>query len=202
MAKPILLRHEGTLSSLDHARVERRKLYGYRKRVALDPSGEPCTRAALTDDGALLIRAGMTAQGYFDEAGEWIPSKELVGLGADGEPLPLVPSSLGEERELEGPVPATQLLDHAITAVYALTPLSLDAALAESLRAGAVYRFAFNPRADYREDFAFLVSNPDGALFALAGQPVSPQWLTLAQASAAGADDDESDDDELDFEMF
>ena len=87
------------------------------------------------------------------------------------------------------------------SAVYALTPVELDPALAESLRAGAIYRFAFNPRADFREDFAYLVSNPDGALFALSGQAVAPSWLTLARVSPAIADD-EADDDDLDFEMF
>jgi len=201
MAKPILLRHEGSLSSLESTRLERRKLYGYRKRTALDPSGQPCTRAALTEDGALLIRAGMTAQGYFDEGGGWIPTKDLVGLDANGAALPLVPASLGEERALEGPIAPTELLDQAISAVYVLTPLELAPALAESLRAGAIYRFAFNPRADFREDFAYLVSNPDGALFALAGQAVLPEWLTLAQVSATLGDDD-ADEDDLDFEMF
>ena len=201
MAKPILLRHEGQLTSLEPTRLERRKLYGYRKRTALDPSGQPCTRASLTEDGALLIRAGMTAQGYFDEGGEWVPTKDLVGLDESGAALPLVPASLGEERPLEGPIAATELLDQAISAGYALTPVELDPALAESLRAGAIYRFAFNPRADFREDFAYLVSNPDGALFALSGQAVAPSWLTLAQVSPAIADD-EADDDDLDFEMF
>ncbi|MEZ4329319.1 MAG: hypothetical protein R3B40_29085 [Polyangiales bacterium] len=202
MAKPILLRHEGSVSTLDHTRLERRKLYGYRKRVALDPAGEPCARAALTEDGALLIRAGMTAQGYFDDDGEWIPSKDLVGLDPDGRALPLVPSSLGEETPLEGPVDPQLLLDHAITAVYALSPVELAPALAEALSAGAIFRFAFNPRADYREDFAFLLSNPEGALFALAGQPITPEWLTLAQTAAPVTDDDDEGDDDLDFEMF
>lgn len=202
MAKPILLRHEGRLTSLEPTRLERRKLYGYRKRTALDPSGQPCTRAALTEDGALLVRAGMTAQGYFDEGGEWIPTKDLVGLDENGAALPLVPSSLGEEQALHGPVAATELLDQAISAVYALAPLELDPTLAESLRAGAIYRFAFNPRADFREDFAYLVSNPDGALFALSGQAVSPTWLTLAQVGVPLATDDDADDDDLDFEMF
>lgn len=202
MAKPILLRHEGSLVSLEPTRLERRKLYGYRKRTALDPNGQPCTRASLTEDGALLIRAGMTAQGYFDEGGEWIPTKDLVGLDESGAALPLVPASLGEEQALEGPIAPTELLNQAISAVYALAPVELAPALAESLRAGAIYRFAFNPRADFRPDFAYLVSNPDGALFALSGQPTSPAWLTLAQVSSPLGADDDNDDDDLDFEMF
>ncbi len=63
MAKAIVVEHEGAVSSFAFNKIDRSRLYGRRRRVALDPAARPCTRAALTDDGALLLRSGMTAQG-------------------------------------------------------------------------------------------------------------------------------------------
>jgi hypothetical protein len=69
MAKSIVVDRGGAVSSFDFTKVSRSKLYGRRRRMALDPSGRACTRASLTADGSLLILAGMTAQGYFDGEG-------------------------------------------------------------------------------------------------------------------------------------
>lgn len=202
MAKPIVVSHGGALSQLDFAKVDRSKLYGRRRRVALDPDGAPCTRASLTDDGSTLLRAGMTAQGYFDDTGTWLPNKELVGLDDEGEPLEKVPSTLGEAQPLTEAKPE-ELLDLRVHAVYALTPTELEEALAASLADGAVYRFAFNYRADYREESAFLIANDEGALFAIVGQPATPVWAEAEAILAPSYDDDDADlDDELDFEMF
>ena len=37
MAKPLIVENDGQLTSFDVSLLERRKLYGSRKRVALDP---------------------------------------------------------------------------------------------------------------------------------------------------------------------
>ena len=54
MAKPIVVRFEGAESRFDFAKLERKKLYGSRRRMPLDAAGEPCKRAALTDDVSLI----------------------------------------------------------------------------------------------------------------------------------------------------
>ena len=84
MAKPIIVSFGGVQSNFDHEKLDRAKLYGRRQRQVLDPEGQRCEKAELTRDGTLLVRSGMTAQGYFDEAGTWIPNGKLVGLDADG----------------------------------------------------------------------------------------------------------------------
>ena len=58
MAKPIIIESQGKVSQFDFSKLSRSKLYGRRQRVALDPSGERCKRAALTADGSLLMRLG------------------------------------------------------------------------------------------------------------------------------------------------
>jgi hypothetical protein len=200
MAKLLLLSHEGTVSRFDFSKVAREKLYGRRVRVPLDPDGERCTRAELTDDGWILLRRGMSAQGYFDEDGTYISSRDLVGLSDTGEALERVPSTLGEEQSLVGPVDPSEVLDLKLMAVYALVPHELDAALQTALESGAIFRFPFNYRADFQAETAFLIHNEHG-LFALVGQPAPPEWSALEQAATTFAADEE-DDDDLDFEMF
>ena len=155
MAKSIVVDRGGVVSSFDFSKLSRSKLYGTRRRVALDPSGRPCAKAALTGDGSLLLRAGMTAQGYFDEADNWVPNSALVGLDPHGKPLEILPSTLGAAQELRGPVPPQDLLDLRVSAVYALEPADVDAALREELDSGAIFRFDFRYRPDDRSHCGF-----------------------------------------------
>jgi len=90
MAKPIVVSIDGIESSFDHIKLDRKRLYGERRRVPLDLTGEPCVKSALTSDGLYLLQSGMTAQGYFDESGRWLQKSQLVGIGSDGQALELV----------------------------------------------------------------------------------------------------------------
>lgn len=200
MAKPIIVSWQGNQSSFNIAKLDRTKLYGRRQRQVLDSAGGRCERAELTRDGALLIRSGMTAQGYFDDAGTWIANRELVGIDAEGGLVDKVPSTLGAEQELEGPVDPGDVLELAMRSVYMLTPEELDDGLKDKLLAGAIFRFAFNYRADYEAETGFLVAN-EGAFFALIGRPAPAQWCELETVVEESFDTDD-DDDDLDFEMF
>lgn len=199
MAKPVVVRHCDATSSFRLTKLERRKLYGSRRRIPVDSHGEPCTRAALTDDGAVLITAGMTAQGWFDPDGRQVDSNDISAQDSTGAPVPQVPSTLGVPMDLEGPRPATDLLDLAVTSVYCLEPESIDDQLAASLKAGELWRFPFNYRADFRSETGFLVMN-DLGYFLLVGVPVEHRYL--APNAPPPPDDDEEADDDLDFEML
>jgi len=202
MAKPIIVSLGGVESRFDHEKLDRTKLYGKRQRQVLDPGGARCEKAELTRDGTLLVRTGMTAQGYFDEGGSWIPNSKLVGLGPDGKPLPMIGSTLGEPQKLTGPVDPVEVLDLAVRSVYALNPEGLDPKLEAELKAGKVYKFTLCYRGGYQSETAFLVGNSTG-FFALVGSPSETAWLELASVATDAGDAGESDDDdELDFEMF
>lgn len=201
MAKPIIVSLGGVESRFDHEKLDRSKLYGRRQRQVLDPHGKKCERAELTRDGTLLIRSGMTAQGYFDEAGTWIPNSKLVGLDADGKPVSQIPSTLGECQKLVGPVAPDELLDLAVRAIYVLAAEQLDPKLEAELKAGKSYKFTFCYRPGYEAETAFLVGNPSG-YFALVGTPAETVWCELATVAAVEVTEDAADDDELDFEMF
>ncbi|MCP4808039.1 MAG: hypothetical protein GY913_31840 [Proteobacteria bacterium] len=116
MAKTISVVLEGVETHFDFKNLDRAKLYGRRVRMLLDSDGEPFTRASLTMDGSTLVRAGMTAQGYFDQDGTWIPNRDLVGLDPDGHELDRIPSTLGEPQPLRV-AQAFEVLDMRLQAV-------------------------------------------------------------------------------------
>ena len=198
MAKPILVSLNGVESSFDLSKVERKRLYGERKRVPLDAAGEPCIKSALTTDGMYLLQSGMTAQGYFDEDGRWLQKSQLVGIGPDGQPLQAQPSTLGVVQTLEAVAPSA-LLEYTIDAVYAMDPLTLDAALQTRLDAGELFCFRFNYSADYSAGSAFLLKNTEG-VFCLVGEPFTASWSEPGKVADISAEEETSDD--LDFEMF
>lgn len=199
MAKGLVVSLNGTVSSFAIDKVERARLYGVRRRLAVDGKGRTCTRASLTDDGEVLLRAGMTAQGWFDTDGRQVEQKAIGAEDSDGKPLELVPSTLGVEQSLEGPVDAREVLDLSLTAVFRITPEALDESLAKSLADGQFWRLPFNYRPDYRCETGYLVQNPDG-IFVLVGVPAPAKYLE-PQAPPPPVNDDE-DEGDLDFEMM
>ncbi|MEY2982968.1 MAG: hypothetical protein RL562_3195 [Planctomycetota bacterium] len=200
MAKAIIVTHSGEESRFDFTKLERAKVYGSRRRVALDAAGEPCRRASLTQDGRFLLQSGMTAQGYLTPEGRWVSNAELVGLDADGKPLEKQPSTLGVAQALDEVAPR-DLFDLRVTSTYALTVQHLEPALQAALDAGKVFRFAFNYRSDYRAETAYLVQNDVGC-FAIVGVPALPQWIEPAAAPPPIPPAEEPESDEIDFEMF
>ncbi len=198
MARPIVVSLNGVPSSFEFEKLDRSKLYGSRKRQVLGPDGLPCQRAELVAEGDVLVRSGMTAQGYFDEKGYWYETKELKGIGVDDQPVEKVESTLGVEQALEGPISATEALDLAVDVVYALEPTEVAPELLQSLQGGDIYRFSFSYRGGWQASTALLVSNDEG-LFALVGHKREPIWCSLNEAPPPAV---EEESDELDFEMF
>lgn len=199
MSRELLFAWRGESASFDHHRIERRQLYGSKRRIAIDAAGNPCTRASMTLDGTTVLRPGMTAQGWFTEDGEQVESSEVAAVGADGSPLAAHPSTIGVEQVLEGPVATMQVLDLAVESVLMLTPRNLPDGLRFALEQGDVFRFTYCYRPDPAPSTAFLIGNQQG-FFALIGRPAQAPWMTREQAceeAPAGA----VDDGDVDFEM-
>ena len=125
MAKPLILSINEEDSIFQIKKIERKKLYGYRKRLAVDENNEECKRASLTEDGQVLIKSGMTSQGWFIEGGKQIESSEIGAIDEENNELELIPSTLGVSQNLEGPENPKELLDLSVTTVYSLLPCLL-----------------------------------------------------------------------------
>lgn len=200
MARTIIVSLDGAESSFGFSRLDRAKLYATRKRLPLDSKGNACKRAELADDGSMLISSGMTGQGYFSDSGRWVPNKELVGIDQDGNEVELQPSTMGVAQELEEVEPEA-VLDALTASIYMLDADEVDDGLKKALDAGKIFRFPFNLRADYHMETAYMLANDNG-IFVLLGDTVETPWCELDKPTVLIEDDDESDDSELDFEMF
>ena len=198
MAKPIIIRKDERDSIFQLKKIERKKLYGFRKRLAVDENNDECKRASLTEDGQVLIKSGMTSQVWFIEGGKQIESSEIGVIDEDNNELELIPSTLGVNQNLKGPINSKELLDITVTTVYALLPDQISKDLESSLDKGEIWKFSFNFRADYRMETGFILKN-DSGYFAIVG---IPNQINMLSHNAPLPEDDEDDDDELDFEMF
>ena len=199
MAKPIIISKDNEESIFQIRKIERKKLYGYRKRLAIDENNEECKRASLTEDGQILIKSGMTSQGWFIDGGKQIESNDIGAIDENNNELNLIPSTLGIKQNLEGPVNEKELLDLFVTTVYLILPNEISKDLESSLNKGEIWKSNFNFRADYRMGTCFIFKNDTG-YFAIVG---IPNQINMLSSNAPPPEDEESEnDEELDFEMF
>ena len=200
MAKPLIIEENGQSTFFDVSLLERRKLYGSRKRVALDAQGRVCSRASLTGDGALVLVSGNTGQGYFTETGAWVERRQMVPINDQGQVTELHPSTLGVPQKVEGPVEALDILKLDVQSIYSLTMLDDELGLKLKLDAGEIFRCPFNYSSGVEVETAYLVANSSG-YFAIVGHPVEAEWCSHDQALLPPSDAAFKEDD-LDFDMF
>ena len=161
MAKTINISYKGENAAFAYKPLDRGALYGKRRRVAFDEEANECAKASLLADGSLLIRSGMTAQGYFTPEKVWVPQSELEAINPDGSTPELFPATVGVtvEATLITPVEALNL---RFGTTYALEAEELSDGIKKELDAGAILSFPFNPRADYHVETGILVGNENG----------------------------------------
>jgi hypothetical protein len=200
MAKTINLTYGGETAVFAYKPIDRSVLYGKRRRVAFDLDGNECAKASLLADGSLLIRSGMTAQGYFTPDNTWVPQGELEAINADGTTPELLPTTVGENVAAEKISPS-EALNIRFDTTYSLEAEDLPAGLKKELDAGSIFRFPFNPRSDYEMETGVLVSNENG-YFALIGQQVQYEFSALASIVSVADEAASDSSDDLDFEMF
>ena len=200
MAKTINLTYGAETAIFAYKPIDRAVLYGKRRRVAFDLNGKECAKASLLADGSLLIRSGMTAQGYFTEDETWVPQSELEAINLDGTQPELFPATVGENVVAEK-VSAVEALSLRFDTTYSLEPEELPGGLKKELDSGSIFKFPFNPRADYQVETGILVSNENG-YFALIGQEVEYQYSALSSVVSVVDEAASDSSDDLDFEMF
>jgi hypothetical protein len=200
MAKTINISYKGESAVFGYKPIDRGVLYGKRRRVPFDADGNECAKASLLEDGSLLIKSGMTAQGYFTPDKVWVAQGDLEAINPDGTTPELFPATIGEVVE------ATQLspveaLNLRFGTTYALEPEVLSAGIKKELDSGVVLTFPFNPRADYEVETGVLVGNENG-YFALIGQKNQYEFVGLASVVSVAEEANSDTSDDLDFEMF
>ena len=200
MAKTINISYKGESAVFGYKPIDRGVLYGKRRRVPFDGEGNECAKASLLEDGSLLIKSGMTAQGYFTPDNVWVPQGELEAINSDGSTPELFPATIGEE-VLATELSAIEALNLRFGTTYALDAESMAEGIKKDLDSGIILTFPFNPRADYEVETGILIANENG-YFALIGQRNSYEFVGLASVVTVAEEANSDSSDDLDFEMF
>lgn len=189
----------GLVAALD--KVNRSEVYGWSEVEVLDKEGGTCEMAYLLD-GRHVMPSGSMSLVKLDAGDRMVSTGDLVGFDADGHQVDKVPSVF------EGPVTLTEgalddYLALGVKVVYRLV-IEEEGALVEKLRKGTLYRLAFNYRADYEADDAFLISNGETE-FLVSGQVADLEFLSKEQHAVPVEDEggaEQAADDLMDFSMF
>ncbi|MBM4354104.1 MAG: hypothetical protein FJ109_09975 [Deltaproteobacteria bacterium] len=200
MAAHLEVTYQGQPSRFTLAAIDRKRLHGYTKRVALDADGRECATAHLTRDGRFLLSAGSTADLYLNNEGDSVPRNDLVPVGGDGRALGEPTPTTGRPQEAEGPVSVEELLDCVVVRAYAVTPESLAPALQSALARGGIFRVAHRPRKGTQPAVAFLLANGHG-LFLLQAEPSGFEFVGPDQIAAEVDGWADDSDDEFDFDQ-
>jgi hypothetical protein len=197
MPSALVLNHDGEVSELPLARVDPARLYGSSKRVVADEDGEACSSGYLSADGTTLVPAGGYTRAYVDVAGSTVARSDLLAVDAAGDVLDQLPSTLGHEHELFGPVAPSRVLDHVTTSVYLLAAEQIGAKLSARLDAGEIFEAEFRYAASTSTNTLFLLRNHQGT-FGLVCQPLD---LAFVQPDTLQQHEDEEDEDESDLDQ-
>jgi hypothetical protein len=154
--------YRGERSLFELTPIDRSRLYGRKRRIGLDASGNECRNAHLTRDGRFVLMPGDTATLYVDEHGNQVDRAELRTTDDEGRPVEVLESTLRTPQLLGAPVTVEIFLSHVVKSAYHLRPLELAPSLAEALDTGVILPIPFIPRRTTSRIPSFLLSNDTG----------------------------------------
>ena len=204
---PVLkLEFEGEPVNCGINKVDRSKLYGYKKTEILDDQDRPCSTATLASDGKTLIPSGGVALAYISPTGAWREKSELQAVDMNGEPIEGVTSTFKETVDITEECTPEHFLDHSIRMVYKLSPEEdhqFPGSLLAALKEGKIYTFPFSYRGGLTADTAFIMEGEDKTIWMLIGKKTDINFLSYEQAKGVAEPEEQEDEDEdLDFNMF
>ncbi len=199
MAQALRFQIGGTEIESAPVKLDRKKLYGYVDTVATNAAGEICVSAQVDPDGGLIVPAGAVKPAILDEDGLWVERSELVPMSADGQELPVLPSSFDAPIVLDRKAGADEFLDHVWKSVYQLDSAELAAAVGND-----IYSFPFNYRSGPIADEGYLLAS-DGAVFLFAGERIAFEYIGISEEGVLDEEADQDagqEEDDFDFGMM
>lgn len=201
MARSLNFSLKGAEIPVSIEKVDRKKIYGWVEKKALDRDSNVCHFGSISSDGMNIFGKESFEQGYVDGQGSWTEKTSLKVVNNTGDVLEKEEASFKKTIELSEIVGVDEYLNHTVKSVYELdAPEEIVKAAKE---ADGVYKFSFNYTASYSPDPAFLIANDD-ALFMIVAEEGGFEFIGLQEIESAVMVDDEEDEagDELDFSMF
>ena len=80
MARKILLNLNKKKSSFVISKIDRKKLYGFKKRMFLDEKGEDCAKANLEEETGIVFVNSDISSCYLDHKGNYIEKIDLEAI--------------------------------------------------------------------------------------------------------------------------
>ena len=199
MAREILLNFNKKKSSFAISKIDRKKLYGFKKRLFLDEKGEECSKANLEEETGIVFVNSDISSCYLDHKGNYIEKSDLEAINENGKKVKKEDSTIGKEVNLNS-ITTEDALNLKVNSVYHLEPKEFDKNLKSKLDKGEVFSFPFNYYADFKLENGIILKS-EKEYFALIGRKTSCHWV------GENSDDlpenvEEFEDNDLDFEMM
>ena len=199
MAREILLNLNKKKSTFEISKIDRKKLYGFKKRLFLDDKGEECSKANLEEETGIVFVNSDISSCYLDHKGNYIEKSDLEAINENGKKVKKEDSTISKEVNLNS-ITTEDALNLKVNSVYHLEPKEFDKNLKLKLDNGEVFSFPFNYYADFKlEDGIILKSEKE--YFALIGRKTSCHWVG-ENSDDLPEDVEEFEDNDLDFEMM
>ena len=199
MAREILLNLNKKKSTFEISKIDRKKLYGFKKRLFLDEKGKECSKANLEEETGIVFVNSDISSCYLDHKGNYIEKSDLEAINENGKKVKKEDSTIGKEVNLNS-ITTEDALNLKVNSVYHLEPKEFDKNLKSKLDKGEVFSFPFNYYADFKlEDGIILKSEKE--YFALIGRKTSCHWVG-ENSDDLPEDVEEFEDNDLDFEMM
>ena len=199
MAREILLNLNKKKSSFAISKIDRKKLYGFKKRMFLDEKNKECSKANLEEETGIVFVNSDISSCYLDHKGNYIEKSDLEAINENGKKVKKEDSTIGKEVDLNS-ITTEDALNLKVNSVYHLEPKEFDKNLKSKLDKGEVFSFPFNYYADFKlEDGIILKSEKE--YFALIGRKTSCHWVG-ENSDDLPEDVEEFEDNDLDFEMM
>ena len=199
MAREILLNLNKKKSTFEISKIDRKKLYGFKKRLFLDDKGEECSKANLEEETGIVFVNSDISSCYLDHKGNYIEKSDLEAINENGKKVKKEDSTIGKEVNLNS-ITTEDALNLKVNSVYHLEPKEFDKNLKSKLDKGEVFSFPFNYYADFKLENGIILKS-EKEYFALIGRKTSCHWVG-ENSDDLPEDVEEFEDNDLDFEMM
>ena len=199
MARELILNLKKKQSTFGISKIDRKKLYGFKKRLFLDEKGKECSKANLEEETGIVFVSSDISSSYLDYKGNFVEKKELEAINDEGKKVKKEDSTLGKKVDLTT-TSVEDALNLKVNSVYHLEPKDFDKDLKSQLDKGEVFSFPFNYYADFKlEDGILFKGEKD--YFALIGRKTNCNWVG-EHSEDLPEEVEEFEDNDLDFEMM
>ena len=199
MARELILNLDKKKSSFKISKIDRKKLYGYKKRIYLDEKNKECSRANLEEETGIVFINSDISSCYLDPKGNFIEKKDLDAIDDEGKSVKKEESTLGKEVSLKS-ISIEDALNLKVNSVYRLEPTKFDSELKTKLNKGEIFSFPFNYYADFKLEDGLILES-ENSYFALIGRKHTCNWIG-ENSNEIPEEIEEFEDNDLDFEMM